>query len=31
MSMTPAEFSKFVRSEIEASARILKEAGIKPQ
>lgn len=31
MSMTPDEFSKFVRSEMDAAARILNEAGIKPQ
>ena len=31
MSMTSAEFARFVRSEIESSARIAKAAGIKPQ
>jgi tripartite-type tricarboxylate transporter receptor subunit TctC len=29
--MTPAEFSKFVRREINDTARIFKAAGIKPQ
>ena len=31
MSMTSAEFTRFVRSETEAAARIMKAAGIKPQ
>lgn len=31
MSMTPSEFSRFVRREIEDYARIIKAAGIKPQ
>jgi len=31
MAMTPAEFAQFVRREIEATARIVKAAGIKPQ
>jgi len=31
MSMTPAEFARFVRSEIEETARIVKAAGIKAQ
>jgi tripartite-type tricarboxylate transporter receptor subunit TctC len=31
MNMTPAEFARFVRSEIEESTRIIKAAGIKPQ
>jgi tripartite-type tricarboxylate transporter receptor subunit TctC len=31
MSMTPAEFSKFVRTEVEDYAKIIKAAGIKPQ
>jgi tripartite-type tricarboxylate transporter receptor subunit TctC len=31
MSMTPAEFERFVRSEIEETARVVKAAGIKPQ
>jgi tripartite-type tricarboxylate transporter receptor subunit TctC len=31
MSMTPAEFSRFVQSEIEDSARIARAAGIKLQ
>lgn len=31
MSMTPAEFSRFVRSEVEGAARVVKAAGIKPQ
>jgi len=31
MSMTPSEFTRFVRSEIEDSTRIVKAAGIKPQ
>lgn len=31
MSMTPAEFERFVRSEIDDSTRIVKAAGIKPQ
>lgn len=29
MSMTPAEFSKFVRGEMEAAARIVKAAGLR--
>lgn len=31
MSMTSAEFKQFVRKEMETVARIVKEAGIKPQ
>ena len=31
MSMTPAEFARFVKSEIDDSARIARAAGIKPQ
>lgn len=31
MSMTPAEFARFVRSEADSVARIVKAAGIKPQ
>lgn len=31
MEMTPAQFAKFVRSEIEVGATVLKAAGIKPQ
>lgn len=31
MSMTPAEFSKFVRREIDDYAKVIKAAGIKPQ
>jgi tripartite-type tricarboxylate transporter receptor subunit TctC len=31
MSMTPAEFARFVRSEIESAAGVVKAAGIKPQ
>jgi len=31
MSMTPAEFSQFVRREIDDYARVIKAAGIKPQ
>jgi tripartite-type tricarboxylate transporter receptor subunit TctC len=31
LSMTPAEFDKFVRKEIEDYSRVLKAAGIKPQ
>ena len=31
MSMTPAEFARFVRSEAESVARIVRAAGIKPQ
>ncbi len=31
MSMSPAEFSQFVRREIEDYARVIKAAGIKPQ
>lgn len=31
MNMTPAEFAKFVKSEIEISSRLLKAAGVKPQ
>ena len=31
MSMTPHEFARFVRSEAESAARIVKAAGIKPQ
>ena len=31
MSMSSAEFASFVRDEMEAAARVAKEAGIKPQ
>lgn len=31
MTMTPAEFARFVRSEMDDAARIAKAAGIKPQ
>lgn len=31
MSMTPAEFTKLVQSELDSAASILKAAGIKPQ
>jgi len=31
MAMTPAEFTRFVRSETEAAERIVRLAGIKPQ
>jgi len=31
MPMTPAEFKQFVRGEIEDSAKVVKDAGIKPQ
>jgi tripartite-type tricarboxylate transporter receptor subunit TctC len=31
MDMSPAEFAKFVRSEIDAYQRVIKAAGIKPQ
>ncbi|TMG73070.1 MAG: tripartite tricarboxylate transporter substrate binding protein [Betaproteobacteria bacterium] len=31
MSMSPEEFTRFVRSEAEDTARVLKAAGIKPQ
>ena len=31
MSMTPAEFKRYVREEVEENARIMKAAGIKPQ
>ena len=31
MSMTPAEFSQFVRTEVDDYARVIKAAGIKPQ
>ena len=31
MDMSPQEFSKLVRSEMEDYARVLKAAGIKPQ
>jgi tripartite-type tricarboxylate transporter receptor subunit TctC len=31
MSMTPAQFSRFVKSEIEDAARIAQAAGIKLQ
>jgi tripartite-type tricarboxylate transporter receptor subunit TctC len=31
MSMTPAEFERFVRNEIEDTVRLVKAAGIKPQ
>jgi tripartite-type tricarboxylate transporter receptor subunit TctC len=31
MSMSPAEFTQFIRAEVEETARILQAAGIKPQ
>ena len=31
MPMTPAEFAKFVRAEIDDSAKVIKAAGIKVQ
>ena len=31
MNLTPAEFARFVRSEIDSAARVVKAAGIKPQ
>jgi tripartite-type tricarboxylate transporter receptor subunit TctC len=31
MEMDPAQFAKFVRSEIEVGAKVLQAAGIKPQ
>ncbi len=31
MNMTPAEFARFARSEMEAAARVTRAAGIKPQ
>lgn len=31
MSMAPADFSRFVRGEMEAAARVTRAAGIKPQ
>jgi tripartite-type tricarboxylate transporter receptor subunit TctC len=31
MSMTPTEFARFVRSEIDGAVRVVKAAGIKPQ
>jgi tripartite-type tricarboxylate transporter receptor subunit TctC len=31
MEMDPAQFAKFVRTEIEVGATVLKAAGIKPQ
>jgi tripartite-type tricarboxylate transporter receptor subunit TctC len=31
MNMTPVEFARFVRDEIEGAGRVLKAAGIKPQ
>jgi tripartite-type tricarboxylate transporter receptor subunit TctC len=31
MDMTPAQFSKFVKNELDVSARLFKAAGIKPQ
>jgi len=31
MDMSPQEFSKLVRSEMEDYARVLKAAGVKPQ
>ena len=31
MNMTPAEFARLVRSEIDSAARVVKAAGIKPQ
>jgi len=31
MDITPAEFTRFIRTETEAAARVIKAAGIKPQ
>jgi tripartite-type tricarboxylate transporter receptor subunit TctC len=31
MKMSPAEFTQFVRKEVEDTAKVLKAAGIKPQ
>jgi tripartite-type tricarboxylate transporter receptor subunit TctC len=31
MNMSSAEFTEFVRKEVEDAARVLKAAGIKPQ
>ena len=31
MSMTPTEFSQFVRREVEDYGKVVKAAGIKPQ
>jgi len=31
MDMSPAEFARFVRDEIETYQRVIKAAGIKPQ
>jgi tripartite-type tricarboxylate transporter receptor subunit TctC len=31
MAMTPVEFARFIRSEIEDSTRIVKASGIRPQ
>jgi tripartite-type tricarboxylate transporter receptor subunit TctC len=31
MDITPAEFTRFIRAETEAAARVIKAAGIKPQ
>jgi tripartite-type tricarboxylate transporter receptor subunit TctC len=31
MNMSSADFTRFVRSEVEDTARVLKAAGIKPQ
>ena len=31
MDMSPQDFARFVRSEIEGYARVIKAAGIKPQ
>jgi len=31
MNMTPAEFARFVRSEIDGAVRVVKAAGITPQ
>jgi tripartite-type tricarboxylate transporter receptor subunit TctC len=31
MDMSPEEFARFVRSEIDEYARVIKAAGIKPQ
>ena len=31
MDMSPEEFAKFVREELEDYARVIKAAGIKPQ
>jgi hypothetical protein len=31
MDMSPEEFARFVRGEIDVYARVIKAAGIKPQ